>query len=112
MNAMDHESYSISELAERVNNWCRENKIVPLHNGAGEKVTVRNIRYYQTLGLVDRPVRADGRGFTRKHQLKLVWIRRLQAKGLPLGKILGLVAGRTEEELRELDQPESNVGSF
>ena len=109
---MSHECYSISQLAERVNRWCSENNILPLHNGAGEDVTVRNIRYYQTIGLVDRPLNASGRGFTRKHHLQLVSIRRLQAKGLSLDRIRTLVSGRTEKELEELDQPESNASSF
>jgi DNA-binding transcriptional MerR regulator len=66
-------------------------------------VTVRNIRYYQSLGLVDRPLSADGRGFAEKHRLQLIAIRLLQAKGLPLARIQSLVSGRNEEELREVE---------
>ena len=101
---MDAESYSITELANRVNDWCQRQAIQPLHNGAGLKVTVRNIRYYQSSGLVDRPSHLNGRGFSEKHRLQLVAIRVLQAKGLPLGKIQGMLCGRTEEALREIQR--------
>src|SRR4051794_40205191 len=101
---MSAERYSVSEVADLVNKWCSHHHIAPLHNGAGTQVTVRNIRYYQTLGLVDRPVSADGMGFTDKHRLQLIGIRVLQAKGQPLSKIQSLLYGRTEEELREVER--------
>ena len=45
----------------------------------------RTIRYYTTLGLVDRPVAVPGKGRTafygRRHLLQLVAIKRLQAQG-------------------------------
>jgi len=92
------------ELASQVNDWCKTRQVQPLHNGAGLQVTVRNIRYYQSLGLVDRPESSGGQGFNEKHRLQLIGIRLLQAKGLSLGKIQTLLYGRTEEELRELEQ--------
>ena len=95
--------YEVTGLAEHVNNWCRQHRVQPLHNGASPKVTVRNIRYYQTLGLVDRPVNAGGKGFTEKHRLQLIAIRLSQAKGLPLGKIKSLLNRRTDEELRAIE---------
>src|SRR5437899_3178578 len=107
-------NYSVNELAETINQWCQEHRVEPLHNGAGQKVTVRNVRYYQSLGLVDRPVSADGHGFTERHRLQLVAIRLLQAKGLPLGKIQSLLYGRTEQELREIETrglDEISIGS-
>jgi len=100
---MNADYCSIAELVEQVNEWCKRHRIQPLHNGAGEQVTVRNIRYYQSLGLVDRPLNANGRGFTEKHRLQLIAVRLLQAKGLPLSKIQSLLYGRGEEELREIE---------
>jgi DNA-binding transcriptional MerR regulator len=95
---------SIAELAADVNAWCAAHQIEPLHNGVGAEVTVRNIRYYQTLGLVDRPAGPFGKGFGEKHRLQLIAIRLLQARGLPLQQIRDQLEGRTEEELRQIEQ--------
>ncbi len=48
----------------------------------------RTIRYYATLGLIDRPYTA-GRGvrYGRRHLVQLVAIKRLQARGLPLADV-------------------------
>ncbi len=96
--------YSISELAQEVNTWCQHHRVEPLHRRVGPEVTVRNIRYYQSLGLVDRPAGPHGVGFSEKHRLQLIAIRLLQAKGLPLDKIQSLLYGRTEEELAEVER--------
>lgn len=98
------DQYSIIELADDVNDWCAEHGVEPLNNQAGKLITVRNIRYYQSLGLVDRPEGADGRGFRAKHRLQLIGIRLLQARGLPLERIHALLYGRTEKELREIER--------
>lgn len=44
---------------------------------------VRTLRYYTTLGLLDRPAAMRGRTalYQRRHVLQLVAIKRLQAKG-------------------------------
>src|SRR5262245_17045376 len=97
-------NYSVSELADAVNGWCRKHGVAPLDNRSGADVTVRSIRYYQTMGLVDRPTSADGRGFTEKHRLQLIAIRFLQARGLPLNRIQALLYGRSEQELRGVER--------
>lgn len=97
-------NYSIQQLADEVNRWCEQHRIVPLNNQAGEAITVRNIRYYQSMGLVDRPLDSSGRGFGEKHRLQLQAIRLLQARGLPLGKMQSLLYGRDEKDLREIER--------
>jgi DNA-binding transcriptional MerR regulator len=64
---------------------------------------VRTIRYYGTLGLVDRPsiVEREAR-YARRHVLQLVAIKALQAQGLPLGKIQERLYGRSNLELENL----------
>jgi DNA-binding transcriptional MerR regulator len=101
---MNNGNYSISELAARVNAWCCQHRVEPLHARVGSEVTVRNIRYYQSLALVDRPSGPHGLGFSEKHRLQLIAIRLLQAKGLPLDKIQSLLYGRSEEELAEVER--------
>jgi DNA-binding transcriptional MerR regulator len=67
---------------------------------------IRTIRYYTTLGLMDRPARMHGRTafYGERHLLQLVAIKRLQAKGQALAEILSRVVGQTETVLRQLAQ--------
>ena len=69
---------------------------------------VRTIRWYQTLGLLDRPTESRGRAglYGRRHLLQIAAIKKLQAAGFTLEQIQGSLAGRTDEELaRTLDLP-------
>jgi DNA-binding transcriptional MerR regulator len=61
----------------------------------------RTIRWYQTLGVVDRPAAFRGRValYGRRHVLQLAAVKRLQAGGLPLAEIQRGLAGRTDAEL-------------
>src|SRR5438874_10841046 len=64
----------------------------------------RTIRYYTTLGLIDRP--ADLRGRTalygRRHLLQLVAIKRLQARGLTLSELQQRLVGLPDTALQEV----------
>ena len=66
----------------------------------------RTIRYYTTLGLLDRPAEMRGRTalYGRRHLLQLVAIKRLQARGLSLAEIQEQLLGLTEAVLRRLAQ--------
>ena len=65
---------------------------------------LRTIRYYTTLGLIDRP--ADMRGRTalygRRHLMQLVAIKRLQARGLSLADTQQQLVGLTDPALSRL----------
>ncbi|MFO1351817.1 MAG: helix-turn-helix domain-containing protein [Gammaproteobacteria bacterium] len=64
----------------------------------------RTIRYYTTLGLLDRPAEMRGRTayYGRRHVLQLVAIKRLQAQGLALAAIQQRLAGSDDRLLAEL----------
>ena len=64
----------------------------------------RTVRFYQTAGLLDRPVRYEGRvaRYGRRHLLQLVAIRILQSGGLSLAQIQTRLAGATNAELEAL----------
>jgi DNA-binding transcriptional MerR regulator len=98
------QTFSAEGLAEEVNQWCEANRVVPASGQAGERMTVRNVRYYRALGVLDPPENAGGQGFTEKHRLQLVAIRLLQAQGLPLTRIQELLFGRTTEELQRIEK--------
>ena len=64
----------------------------------------RAVRWYQTLGLVDRP--SDWRGRTalygRRHLLQLAAIKRLQAAGRTLAEVQAELAGSSTARLAQL----------
>jgi DNA-binding transcriptional MerR regulator len=66
----------------------------------------RTIRYYTTLGLIDRAVWWRGRTamYTRRHLLQLVAIKRLQADGLSLTEIQARLLGLTDTALEKVAQ--------
>src|ERR1700738_5199072 len=64
----------------------------------------RPIRYYTTLGLLDRPAEMRGRTalYGRRHLLQLVAIKRLQANGLTLAQLQERLLGMTDAALAEV----------
>src|SRR5271169_6575213 len=64
----------------------------------------RTIRYYTTLGLIDRPAAMRGRTalYGLRHLLQLVAIKRLQANGLSLAAVQQRVVGLSNAALRRL----------
>ena len=97
------DTLSALRLAESVNQWCNDHQVFPANGQAGEQMSVRNIRYYRTLGLLDPPEVGGGQGFGEKHRLQLIAIRLLQAQGLPLSRIQQLLFGRSQDELKEIE---------
>ncbi len=65
---------------------------------------VRTIRYYTTLGLIDRPAQMEGRTayYSQRHLLQLVAIKRLQAQGLSLVDVQKQLLGSGDAKLAEL----------
>lgn len=61
----------------------------------------RTIRYYTTLGLIDRPAAMRGRTalYGPRHLLQLVAIKKLQAAGRSLSEIEAALAGQTDSDL-------------
>src|SRR6516165_5371840 len=60
----------------------------------------RTIRYYTTLGLLDRPAEMRGRTayYGRKHLLQLVAIKKLQAQRLSLAEVQERLLGINDRE--------------
>src|SRR5437660_12648026 len=65
---------------------------------------LRTIRYYTTLGLLDRPAEMRGRTalYGQRHLLQLVVIKRLQGRGLTLAEIQRQLVGLTNQALGKL----------
>src|SRR6266545_159690 len=66
----------------------------------------RAIRWYTTIGLVDRPASMRGRTalYDERHLLQLVAIKRRQAEGRTLAEIQTELAGATDATLRAIAQ--------
>lgn len=66
--------------------------------------SARVVRYYQSTGLIDRPLRYDGRraiyGF--RHLVQIVAIKVLQSESQPLARIQEVLAGRATDDLAHL----------
>src|SRR3954464_9955240 len=64
----------------------------------------RTVRYYTTLGLIDRPADVRGRTalYTTRHLLQLVAIKRLEAGGPSLAEVQARLVGQPDSALREL----------
>ncbi|MCA1828347.1 MAG: helix-turn-helix domain-containing protein [Myxococcales bacterium] len=63
----------------------------------------RTVRYYTTLGLLDRPTIENRQArYGERHVLQLLAIKALQARDLPLAGIQQALYGRSDEELRQI----------
>src|SRR5262245_20279686 len=71
----------------------------------------RSIRYYTTLGLLDRPTEMRGRTahYGRRHLLQLVAIKRMQARGLSLAEIQERLLGLPNSRLESLAELPTNA---
>lgn len=76
----------------------------PTDGRVAPSVDTRTARYYQSLGLLDKPTsHAGGRArYGPRHQLQLVAIKALQRLRLPLADIQARLYGRSEQELEAL----------
>jgi DNA-binding transcriptional MerR regulator len=94
--------WTIHELAEAVNVWCRDRALEPANGQTSSELSARTLHYYRGSGLLDAPESGGGRGYGRRHLLQLKAIRVLQAQGLPLSRIQQLLFGRSDEELKQI----------
>lgn len=97
------ELWPLGELAERV-----EMALAGYPGQANGRVRAvpdqRVIRWYTTIGLIDRPVEMRGRTalYGRRHLLQLAAIKRRQAQGHTLAQIQAELAGATNETLQPI----------
>jgi DNA-binding transcriptional MerR regulator len=95
-------SLSLEEVAREVGRLLEQYALLGAQqdNRVAPVPDARTIRYYTTLGLVDRPG-IDGRQarYNRRHLLQLVAIKALQAINLPLAEIQSRLYGRSDAEL-------------
>ena len=96
--------WTLDQLAERVGAALSVDYDGQVSGRVREVPDQRAIRYYTTIGLVDRPAAMRGRTalYVRRHLLQLVAIKRLQADGLSLARIQRELAGATNAQLERV----------
>jgi len=96
---------TIDELCEEVARLLKENDLLYSHldNRISSVPDMRTIRYYSTLGLIDRPsIVGRVAKYNRRHIMQIVAIKTMQKANLPLSEIQELLYGLSEAELEAL----------
>jgi DNA-binding transcriptional MerR regulator len=101
--------WTIQELAETVNAWCRVRALRPANGQAASELSPRTLHYYRSSGLLDASDSGAGPGYGRRHFLQLAAIRILQAQGLPLSRIQQLLFGRSDKELEQIAESAGKI---
>jgi DNA-binding transcriptional MerR regulator len=95
---------SLEDLVSKVNEWCDANAVTPASGQVAGSLSVRTLRYYRAVGLLDAPSSGAGAGYGEHHFLQVAAVRVLQSQGLPQNRIQSLLFGRSDKELRKILQ--------
>jgi DNA-binding transcriptional MerR regulator len=100
----EHASWTLAELTDRVAAALAVGYQGQSSGRIRDLPDQRAIRWYTTLGLVDRPGAMRGRTalYGRRHLLQLVAIKRLQAAGRTLAEVQGELAAASDERLERV----------
>lgn len=102
---MKDSGWTLDELVARVAATLGETRPGQPSRRVREVPDRRAIRWYTTIGLLDRPqLRGRTGWYGPRHVLQLVAIKRLQAAGKPLAEIQAELAGAGDATLREIAQ--------
>jgi DNA-binding transcriptional MerR regulator len=96
------ESLSLAELTDRANAELERSgfRRGPLDGRVNPELDARTIRYYMTLGLIDRPAMVGREArYQERHVLQLVAIKALQSFSRPLAAIQQELYGLSNSEL-------------
>jgi DNA-binding transcriptional MerR regulator len=101
---MDADLWTLDQLTERVEAALALDYRGQLSGRVRAVPDRRAIRWYTTIGLVDRPAEMRGRTalYGRRHLLQLVAIKRRQAQGQALARIQAELSGATDETLESI----------
>ena len=104
--------YSLSELVKAASEQLAR-RPRPADGRVAAVPDGRVVRYYQTLGIVSKPLRYDGRAaiYGDRHLLEIVTVKLLQSQGLSLPQIQRAMAGRSRKELERLHQGAASPGA-
>jgi DNA-binding transcriptional MerR regulator len=101
---MSDELWTIEQLPDQVAALLAHNYEGQRNGRVRELPNRRTIRWYTTIGLVDRPLALRGRTalYGPRHLLQLAAVKKLQSAGRTLAEIQKLLLGATDGRLAEL----------
>lgn len=106
--------WTLRELASQVAAALQQSGYEAPDNGQIAAVpSARTIRYYTSLGLIDRPAEMRGRTalYDRRHLAQLLAIKQLQVAGKPLAEIQSMLAGAAPAEIERIAKLPEGEGS-
>lgn len=103
--------WTIEELARRVAEALASTGTTQTKRQVSEAPTVRTIRYYADLGLLDAPSARHGLWamYGERHLVQLLAIKRLQADGLSLDEVRARMAAAGPRQLQQLGRIDSRT---
>lgn len=98
------DEWTLEDLAQRAARVLAATGVRPPNGRVSSVPDARMIRWYTTIGLVDRPLGMRGRSalYGPRHLLQLVAIKRRQADGRTLAEIQGELTGATDATLHRV----------
>ncbi|HEV7646629.1 MAG TPA: MerR family transcriptional regulator [Actinophytocola sp.] len=101
---MSDELWTIEQLPDQVAALLADNYEGQSNGRVRELPNGRTIRWYTTIGLVDRPAAMRGRTalYGHRHLLQLAAVKKLQSAGRTLAEIQELLLGATDGRLADL----------
>jgi DNA-binding transcriptional MerR regulator len=101
---MNDELWTLEQLSDRVADLLANGYEGQQNGRVRELPNGRTIRWYTTIGLVDRPLATRGRTalYGRRHALQLAAIKQLQAQGLSLAEVQERLIGTSDDELADI----------
>lgn len=104
MTQRTEDTWTLEELATAVAEVLATSGVDQPSGRVGDVPRARDIRYYATLGIVDRPAAFRGRIalYHQRHLLQLVALKRLQSEGLTLAEIQTRLVGLPDSRLQLL----------
>jgi DNA-binding transcriptional MerR regulator len=99
--------YTIAELADASAAALDALGIAARNGQVRDRPDARTVRYYSSLGLVDRPADMTGRTawYGDRHLLQVLAVKALQARGASLAEVQRALVGASEAELRRAVGP-------
>jgi DNA-binding transcriptional MerR regulator len=96
--------WTLVELGQQVQEALAADPLAPRNGRIRAVPDSRTIRYYTTIGLIERPAAMRGRTalYSERHLQQLMAIKRLQARGLSLAEVQQALAGLPDTELATL----------